>query len=60
MLVIVPNTLRDAINEKLDRAYVDCPEAAVDRDFHYHRLLEYFDEHGQLPEFTLQKQAGET
>jgi len=51
--VIVPNTLRDAINAKLDDAFAACPEAAKDRDALYYRLLAYFDEHGELPDFTL-------
>lgn len=53
--VIVPNSLRDAINEKLDAAYLECPEAAIDRENHCRAMLEYFDEHGHLPEFELRK-----
>ena len=54
-LVIVPNALSDAINAKLDMAYQDLPEAAVDRDSHYRALLEYFDDHGEIPEFQITK-----
>ena len=53
MLVIVPNVLRDAINEKLDLALKECPEAASGREYFYQRLLQYFDEHGILPEFKI-------
>jgi hypothetical protein len=48
-MVIVPNELRDEINRYLDRAYVDAPEAAVDREKHYAIMLDYFDKHGALP-----------
>jgi len=56
-LVIVPNSLRDAINEKIDTALLECPEAAPDRDYFYSVLLNYFDEHGHIPEFRLQKKV---
>ena len=52
--VIVPNELRDAINVKLDAAIAACPDAVKDRDALYHQLLAYFDEHGEIPEFSLQ------
>lgn len=55
MIVIVPNSLRDAINEKLDAAYLEVPEAAIEREFHYHALLDYFNDYGELPEFRLEK-----
>lgn len=51
--LIVPNSLRDAINEKLDAAIASAPGAEADRKLFYDHLLEYFDEHGSLPEFTL-------
>ena len=53
MMVIVPNTLRDAINAKLNEAFKTCPEAEKERDSLYHRLLGYFAEHGVIPDFTL-------
>ena len=55
MLVIVPNVLRDRINKALDAAYQDCPQAEVDREAHYSALLNYFDEHGNLPEITFER-----
>lgn len=54
-LVVVPNSLADAINAKLDLAIAACPEAAKDREVLYGQLLEYFDEHGVIPDFSLQK-----
>jgi len=54
-MVIVPNSLRDAINAKLDAALASCPDAVKDRDALYSQLLDYFDEHGEVPDFTLDR-----
>lgn len=54
-IVVVPNSLRDKINEKLDAAYLAVPEAAVDRELHYQVLLNHFYEHGVIPTFELKK-----
>ena len=59
MFSIIPNVLRDKINEKLDAAFASCPEAEKDRDIFYHKLLVYFDEYGEIPEFELTKKEGE-
>ena len=54
MLVIVPNALRDAINAKLDAALADAPDdAKAEREFLYQQLLEHFNEHGTIPDFTV-------
>jgi hypothetical protein len=47
--VVVPDTLRDAINRQLDEAYEITPGAAVDREAHYAAILQHFDEHGRMP-----------
>lgn len=52
-LVVVPNYVRDAINSKLDAAYIETPSAAGDREHHFAVLLDYFNEHGKLPTFSL-------
>ena len=57
MFYVVPNELRDAINANIDAALVDCPDAAADREIFYAQLLEYFNEHGVVPTFTLQKKV---
>jgi hypothetical protein len=54
-LVIVPDSLRDAINAKLDEAIAKAPEAEADREILYNHLLGFFDEYGYLPEFELAK-----
>lgn len=56
-LVVVPDSLAAAINARLDVALAACPDAQKDRDALYNQLLSYFDEHGVVPEFTLQKQS---
>lgn len=53
--VIVPNSLHNAINTAVDKALEQTPAAAPDRDIFYQTLLEYFDLHGELPEFNLVK-----
>jgi hypothetical protein len=57
MLVIVPNSLRDAINAKLDAAIAQAPDAEKDRDVLYGQLLAYFNEHGVVPDFSLVKNS---
>lgn len=54
-IAIVPSVLRDAINAALDDALNECPEAERDRYHLFQILLEYFDEHGRLPEFSIRK-----
>ncbi len=55
-IVIVPNVLRDAINARLDDALRDAPaEAVAEREHLYHQLLEYYDEHGVIPECSVVK-----
>ena len=59
MIVIVPNVLRDAINKKLDAAFVKVPEAEKDREVLYNQLLTYYDEHGVVPDFTIKEPTDE-
>ena len=54
-MVIVPNTLRDEINSKLAAAIALKPDAAKDREALYSWLLGFFDEHGYVPEFSLEE-----
>lgn len=58
-MTIVPNVLRDKINLKLDEAFLKVPEASQYRDVFYQQLLEYFDEHGEIPEFDLVPNSNE-
>jgi len=54
-IVIVPDGLYDAIQKKLDAAIAERPDAERDRDHLYHRLLDYYYEHGAIPDFSLVK-----
>lgn len=55
-IYIIPNELRDQINARLDEALKDFPECLdEDREILYHQLLEYFNEHGIIPDFKLEK-----
>ncbi len=54
-MVIVPNELREAIYARVDRAIALSPDAYVDRESFYQHLLAFYDEHGYIPEFTLEK-----
>lgn len=55
-MVIVPNLLADAINTKLDAAIAKYPDAQKDREGLYQQVLNYFDEHGVIPDFDLVRQ----
>lgn len=60
MIVIVPDSLAAAINEKLDAAIAVCSDAAQDREVLYSQLLSYFNEHGVIPDFTLARAPEQT
>jgi hypothetical protein len=53
--LIVPDALYNEIHTRLNEEFKKFPDAEADRDSLYRQLLDYFDEHGALPEFTLEK-----
>lgn len=53
MFLIVPDSLREAIDAKLDAAIALVPDAAKDRENLYHELLSFFDKYGFVPDFTI-------
>ena len=57
MMVIVPNHLSDLIYEKVDAQIALHPDASPDRDYYYRILLAHFNDHGYVPDFTLQKRS---
>lgn len=57
MFYVIPNSLRDAINAKLDEQFALVPDAAKDREVLYGQLLDYFAEHGVIPDFSLEKKS---
>lgn len=56
-MTVVPNELHEAINAALSVAFADHPDAEQDRNFLYDVLLEYYDQNGYIPEFTLEKKG---
>lgn len=54
-MILVPNYIEDATHAKLDAAFVHNPEAETERAELYQQLLNYFDEYGVIPDFSLQK-----
>ena len=55
MLVIVPNQLRDTIYQKIDEQIKLTPDALPERENLYYQLLDYYDENGTIPDFSLIK-----
>lgn len=58
-LVIVPNTLRNAIHAAIDKALAGRPCDDASREIIYYQILAYYDDHGRLPDFTLKEQAAD-
>ena len=50
-IVIVPNELRDKINQLLDEKIPE--EAKPNSEFFYKAILQYYYDKGHLPEFTI-------
>lgn len=59
MFRILPNCVADAINAQIDAAIVrdgiDPDDFAPHRDTIFTQLVDYFDEHGTVPEINLRK-----
>lgn len=62
MIRIIFNDLRDAINLRLDEAShaAGLCIPAEDRAQLFNQLVDYFDNHGQLPDFTIARKEGPT
>ena len=54
-IVIVPDELYEALQSRLDAEIAKVPDAAKDRDHLYRQLLAYVDEHGKIPDFSLER-----
>lgn len=59
MYVIVPDFVAEAINTALDRELANFPEASVSRGHLFDQLLEWYNEHGELPDFRIVKNEKE-
>lgn len=56
-MLIVPNYLRDELNQRLDAEIEKHPDAAKDREHLYGQLLAYVNEHGIIPDFSLEPKS---
>jgi hypothetical protein len=54
-VVIVPDFVHDAITSALDRELALFPEAEAERGQLYNQLLEYYNENGTVPDFSITK-----
>ena len=57
MIVIVPNSLREAINKELDAniAFSAPNMTTEERDIWYHYLLNFYDDNGYVPRIIIEK-----
>lgn len=53
-IVIVPDSLSEAIYKKIDEQLEKVPEARSIRKEIFQNLLNYYNEHGVIPDFTLE------
>lgn len=53
-VVLVPNELRDEIYKRVDTAIEKNPQFKDQRESIYKEILEYFDWHGTIPDFSLE------
>lgn len=52
-MFIVPNYVRDALQAAIDKALDGRPIEADEREHVYCMILEYYSEHGVIPDFSL-------
>ena len=58
MIAIVPDFVDDAINRALDSALEGQPEETHQcRPHLYNQLLDYYNEHGEIPKFNIVKKG---
>lgn len=53
MFLVVPNDLSDLIHAAITKALGGRPCDDESRDVLYRQLLDYYDEHGVIPDFDL-------
>lgn len=54
-LVILPNYISAEIDRRLDEEIAKHPNAAPDRELFRQQLINYVDEHGVVPDFSLNR-----
>ena len=55
MMLLVPNYISRQLNDLLDAEIAKCPDAAKDREVLYSQLLSYVNDHGVIPDFSLER-----
>lgn len=56
MFYVIPNCVANEIDAALDAEIAKVPDAAKDREVLRSQLIEFFAEHGVVPDFSLAKQ----
>lgn len=54
-MVILPNCIAHQIDRALDAEIAKHPAAEPDRELFRQQLINYFDEHGVVPDFSLNR-----
>ena len=57
MLLIVPNSLHDAIHAAITTALAGRPCDDESREILYQQILKHYHDHGSIPDFTLTEQS---
>ena len=55
--VVIPNVLIDTINAAIDSALAGRPCDEASREYIFYSLLDHYDEHGVIPDFSLEAKA---
>ena len=58
-IFIIPNSLSNAIDKRLNEAFEDLPDAEKDREHLRGQLIDAFDKYGYIPDFEIKPVAAE-
>jgi len=54
VFVVVPNYVRDAINERMEMSFIKYPLLKAHREEIFNDILAYYDKFGKIPDFEIQ------
>ena len=54
MFVVVPDSLSNEIDRRLEAEFEKCPNARQDYEHLRRQLITFLDDYGYLPEFSIQ------
>lgn len=60
MFYVVPNVLGNEIDRRLDAAIAEEPDAEKDREHLRSTLIEYYAQHGVIPDFSVRRTSALT